>query len=346
MSGLHAVALMGATGTGKSALAQALAEDSGCMIICCDSMQVYRGLDIGTAKLTGVELAAAAHAMLNCCDLPDQYSAARWAREARHCIRLQNEQGKTPLIVGGTGLYLRALLEGFADIPAENSTVRARFEALQQEAGTAVLYQLLEHKDPPMAAMLKPGDSQRIMRALCVNESTGIPLSAWQQRPASVELVDCPIFVLDVAREPLRQRIAERFHAMMAQGWLDETHWLASLSLPDMHTVVRAVGYRQLLNHIRGVCSLDEAVQQGITATRRYAKRQVTWFAHQTADATHADAAALAPLLKQALDGRRRMAEDRWQKTDGRRQMAEDRWQKTDGRRQMTEDRWQKMEKG
>ncbi|EAU56177.1 tRNA (adenosine(37)-N6)-dimethylallyltransferase MiaA [Mariprofundus ferrooxydans] len=301
MSGLHAVALMGATGTGKSALALSLAAEHDCMIISCDSMQVYRGLDIGTAKPTAAEMAMVPHAMLNCCDLPDHYSAARWARETADCIREQNATGKTPLIVGGTGLYLRALLEGFADIPPEDPLVRARFESLQREAGTAVLYQLLLHKDPAIAAVLKPGDSQRIMRALCVNESTGTPLSVWQQRPSGVESVACPVFVLDVERERLRQRIGDRFQSMMDMGWLDEVRWLASLELPDTHPAMRAVGYRQLLNHLQGDCSLEEAVQQGITATRRYAKRQVTWFSHQTATAVHADAASMAPLLRQAL---------------------------------------------
>jgi len=303
MSGLHAIALMGATGTGKSTLAMALAADCDCMIICCDSMQVYRGLDIGTAKPTAAELEAVPHAMVNCCDLPDHYSAARWADEARECIRAQNVQGKTPLIVGGTGLYLRALLEGFADIPPEDSVVRARFESLHWLDGTAPLYQLLQEKDPLLAAVLKAGDSQRILRALVVQESTGTPLSTWQQQASNVEPVDCPIFVLDVTRDCLRQRIADRFDAMMAQGWLDETRWLVSLSLPETHPAMRAVGYRHLLDHLQGDCTLDEAVQKGITATRRYAKRQVTWFVHQTPAAVHGDAACLAALIRQALNG-------------------------------------------
>jgi len=156
---LKAVALMGATGTGKSALAMCVAKAVGASIICCDSMQLYRGLNIGTAKPTQMERDAVTHYLVDCCDLPDMFSAARWAKEARTIIQQENEQGRIPLIVGGTGLYLRALVEGFADIPAEKPQVRQRFEALQKEAGTSALYQLLQHKDPDMALRLKAGDT-------------------------------------------------------------------------------------------------------------------------------------------------------------------------------------------
>lgn len=301
MSGLHAVALMGATGVGKSELAMALVRENDCMIITCDSMQLYRGLDIGTAKPLPSELAEVQHVLVDCCELPDLYSAARWAGEAVEWIRQSNANGKTPLIVGGTGLYLRALLQGFADIPQESPVVRSRFEALLDEAGVTVLYQLLQHKDPAIAAALNPNDTQRIMRALCVNESTGIPLSVWQQRPVSVEPVACPVFVLDMPREQLRQRISQRFRAMIEQGWIDEVRRLAALALPDTHPAMRAVGYRQLLDYLNGQCTLEEAIQKGITATHRYAKRQVTWFAHQTPDAYHGDAALLASMLKAKL---------------------------------------------
>ncbi|MDX8405263.1 MAG: tRNA (adenosine(37)-N6)-dimethylallyltransferase MiaA [Mariprofundus sp.] len=301
MSGLHAVALMGATGTGKSALAMTLAAERGDMIIACDSMQVYKGLDIGTAKPTASELAALPHAMVNCCDLPDHYSAARWADEAREIIREQNSRGKKPLIVGGTGLYLRALLEGFADIPPEDPLVRARYESMHWIEGAPALHQLLKQKDPVLAATLKEGDSQRILRALVVCDSTGIPLSSWQQQASNVEPVACPIFVLDVPRDILRQRIADRFDRMMAQGWLEEVRWLASQALPDTHPAMRAVGYRHLLDHVQGACALNEAVQAGVTATRRYAKRQVTWFVHQTPTAVHGDAEGLLPLLEKEL---------------------------------------------
>jgi len=294
---LQAVALMGATGTGKSALAMRVAEANKTSIICCDSMQLYRGLDIGTAKPAEAERDQVQHFLVDCCDLPGMYSAARWAKEARVFIESENSQGRKPIIVGGTGLYLRALMQGFADIPPEKPVVRQRFEALQKKSGTAALYQQLQHKDPDMAARLKAGDTQRIMRALCVCESTGKPLSAWQQQEKDAAAIECPVFVLDVERDVLRQRLAQRFHAMMESGWLDEVRWLAGQQLPETHPAMRAVGYRQLLDFLHGNLTLEQAVIDGITTTRRYAKRQVTWFHNQTADAIHGDDKTLEKLM-------------------------------------------------
>jgi len=294
---LQAVALMGATGTGKSALAMQVAKASGVSIICCDSMQLYHGLDIGTAKPTTEEREQVAHFLVDCCELPDLYSAARWAHEARIHIRQQNELGIVPIIVGGTGLYLKALTQGFADIPEEDPKVRVRLEAVHQAMGTAELYRLLQECDPEMALRLKGNDTQRIMRALAVCESSGKALSVWQQQAADIPPIDCPVFVLDVVRDVLRQRLADRFDVMMRAGWLDEVRWLDAQQLPDTHPTMRAVGYRQLLDHLHGDLSMDKALTDGITATRRYAKRQVTWFNHQTKDALHGDAKALQTLL-------------------------------------------------
>jgi len=298
---LKAIALMGATGTGKSALAMRVAKANKTSIICCDSMHLYRGLNIGTAKPTDTERAEVPHFMVNCCDLSEIYSAARWAIETRIIVRQENEQGRRPIIVGGTGLYLKALMHGFADIPPEKPAVRQRFEALQKEAGTGALYQLLQRKDPNMALRLKAGDTQRIMRALCVCESTGKTLSTWQQQEKEAAPIDCPVFVLDVERNVLRQRLADRFHSMIESGWLDEVRWLDALALPDTHPAMRAVGYRQLLNHLHGEISFEQAVADGITATRRYAKRQVTWFHNQTPDAVHGDSVGLEAELLSTL---------------------------------------------
>jgi len=290
---------MGATGTGKSALAMRVAKAQKTSILCCDSMQLYHGLDIGTAKPTAEEREAVPHFLVDCCDLPEIYSAARWAKQARVFIASENSHGKKPIIVGGTGLYLKALMQGFADIPAEKPEVRQRFETLQKEAGTAGLYELLQHKDPDMALRLKAGDTQRIMRALCVCESTGKPLSEWQQREKDADPIDCPVFVLGIERDLLRQRLADRFHAMVKAGWLDEIRWLDAQQLPDTHPAMRAVGYRQLLDHLHGELSLDQAITDGITATRRYAKRQVTWFNNQTPDAVHGDSERLEASILQ-----------------------------------------------
>ena len=294
---------MGATGTGKSALAMRVARAAGASIICCDSMQLYRGLDIGTAKPDAAEREAVPHFLVDCCDLPDLYSAARWAREARAFIKAENSHGRTPMIVGGTGLYLKALMQGFADIPPEKAGVRQHFEALRRASGTAALYALLQQHDPEMAQRLKAGDTQRIMRALCVYESSGKPLSAWQKQENQAAGIDCPVLVLDMEREMLRQRLADRFYAMMQNGWLDEVNWLIAQQVPDTHPAMRAVGYRQLLAHLRGTVSLEQAIADGITATRRYAKRQVTWFHNQTPDAVHGDSGRLQKLLEKLLNG-------------------------------------------
>ncbi|MDT8375979.1 MAG: tRNA (adenosine(37)-N6)-dimethylallyltransferase MiaA [Mariprofundaceae bacterium] len=288
---LKAIALMGATGTGKSALAMKVAQMFHTCIIACDSMQLYRGLDIGTAKPSAEERQAAPHFMIDCADLSDTYSAARWADEAADVIDMENSKGNVPLVVGGTGMYLRALLEGFADIPAEKPEVREQLQALQKEHGTAHLHAMLSSVDPVMAARLHAGDRQRIMRALGVFQSSGKTLSDWQaESHSTAREIECPVIVLEVERGILRNRIAERFDAMMAAGWLDEVRWLDEQHLGEMHPAVRAVGYRQLLGHLHGECSLQQAVRDGITATRRYAKRQQTWFRNQTPDATFGEA--------------------------------------------------------
>ncbi|RMH39701.1 MAG: tRNA (adenosine(37)-N6)-dimethylallyltransferase MiaA, partial [Gammaproteobacteria bacterium] len=271
---------------------------------CCDSMQVYQGLDIGTAKPDADERRQTPHFLLDCVRLPDTCSAARWARLARDVIRAENRAGRTPLIVGGTGLYLRALIEGLAEIPPEDAAVRERLAREAREAGTPALHARLAELDPETATRLARGDTQRILRALGVCETTGRPFSEWlRQSRASMQPVHCPVFVLDPPRDVLRERISRRFHAMMAAGWLDEVRWLASLGLPEAHPAMRAVGYRQLLAHLHGECSLEEAVSRGITATRRYAKRQRTWFLHQTPDAVRGEAETLALRIRRALAG-------------------------------------------
>jgi tRNA dimethylallyltransferase len=299
---LKAVALMGATGTGKSALAMKVAQQFDTTIISCDSMQFYRGLDIGTAKPSREDMQAVRHYMIDCAELSETYSAARWADEAAEVIAAENSRGKVPLIVGGTGMYLRALLEGFADIPAEKPEVREHLLELQKEHGTAHLHALLKEVDPEMAAKLNEGDTQRIMRALGVYQSSGKTLSSWQaESAANTRNIDCPVFVLEVEREILRERVAERFHVMMEAGWLDETRWLDEQHVGELHPAVRAVGYRQLLQHLHGKLSLQQAVEDGITATRRYAKRQQTWFHNQTPDAMFGDADVCLQAITSAL---------------------------------------------
>jgi len=284
---------MGATGTGKSGLAMKIAKQFETSIISCDSMQLYRGLDIGTAKPSLEEQRAVPHFMINCADLSETYSAARWADETAEVIAAENRAGRTPLIVGGTGMYLRALTEGFADIPAEKPEIREKFSLLQKEHGTPYLHALLEEVDEDTAERLDEGDTQRIIRALGVYHSSGVALSRWQRQASDNKRdIACPIHLLVVEREVLRERLADRFGTMMDAGWLDEVRWLKEQEVGEMHPAMRAVGYRQLLSHLDGECSLDEAIRDGITATRRYAKRQQTWFSNQASEALFGDADA------------------------------------------------------
>lgn len=299
----RAVALMGATGTGKTALALDIAEAWKSSIISCDSMQLYRGLDIGTAKASLEERQRICHHLIDCADISDVWSAQRWADAALEIIKQENEQGRVPLIVGGTGMYLRALVEGFAKIPEEKEGVRDYFVSLQAEHGTPYLHDLLKQCDPILAERLHNTDSQRIMRGLCIYKSTNVPLSTWQvEQEAQKEKVNCPVFVLDVARPELRERLATRVEMMMDAGWLDEVRWLKEQSISELHPAMRAVGYRQLLMHLNDECSLEEALRDAITASRKYAKRQVTWFRNQTPHAVQADAVQLKQAIMEQLN--------------------------------------------
>jgi len=290
----RAIALMGATGTGKTALALEQAEQWGSCIISCDSMQLYRGLDIGTAKASVEERQRVPHYLIDCADVTDVWSAQRWADAALKVIKSENEQGRTPLIVGGTGMYLRALIEGFAKMPEEKLGVRDYFVGLQAEHGTPYLHDLLKECDPILSERLHNTDTQRIMRGLCIYKSTDVPLSTWQaEQEKQKENIECPVFVLDVPRPELRERLALRIEYMMTAGWLDEVRWLKEQSIAELHPALRAVGYRQLLAYLNDECSRDDAVRDAITATRKYAKRQVTWFRNQTPNAIAGDATQL-----------------------------------------------------
>lgn len=303
---LSAVALVGATGTGKSALAMTMAAEQQTCLISCDSMQVYRGLDIGTAKPSPQEQAQVRHALIDCTDVQHIWSAQTWANAARDVIQLENEQGRPPIIAGGTGMYLKALLEGFAPVPDETVGVRESFEAMQQAYGTPYLHEKLKAVDPILAGRLESQDTQRIIRGLSVFESTGVPLSVWQQKQVQQQHdnpIHCPVFVLETPRHELRESLAQRFMHMLDAGWLDETKWLQAQNLAETHPVMRAVGYRQLLLYVRGEVDLDAATTLGITATRGYAKRQSTWFRNQTPNAIRGEARLLAPLLQQAMKG-------------------------------------------
>ena len=281
---LDAIALVGPTASGKTAgalaLAQALAPQGGAEIISMDSALVYRGMDIGTAKPSREELAQVPHHLIDLLDPLHSYSAAEFARDARRLIGEIRARGKTPLIVGGTLLYLKALREGLSDMPPSDPQVRADLQAQAAALGWPAMHAQLQAVDPVTAQRLAPGDSQRIGRALEVWTLTGRPLSAFHgsSKPDLPEW-HIPVISLEPTdRAWLHQRIAQRFDAMMAGGFLAEVRALRARG--DLHAdlpSMRCVGYRQAWQGLEQGWSEADIRERGIFATRQLAKRQLTW---------------------------------------------------------------------
>ena len=273
------VLLMGPTASGKTGLALALAEQLPVEIVSVDSAQVYRGMDIGTAK-PGPELRARVpHHLIDVADPAQPYSAARFCDEARPLIEQIRARGRVPLLAGGTMLYFRALQEGLSALPPADPALRARLADEARQQGWPALHARLARLDPDSAARLHPNDAQRIQRALEIVELGGAPVGRLQAaRGAGLAPPVVKLAVNPPDRALLHERIRERFAAMMAQGFLDEVRALRargdlSPELPSM----RAVGYRQLWAHLDGAWDLATAVERGIAATRQLAKRQLTW---------------------------------------------------------------------
>jgi len=272
--------LSGPTGAGKTDWAVRLAEYAPVEIVSVDSAQVYRGLDIGTAKPTRELRARIPHHLVDICEPTESYSAGRFVRDAEECIRAIHARRRVPLLVGGTMLYLRALLHGLAALPAAAPELRAELDARAVRLGWPALHAELTKLDPEAAARIAVNDSQRIQRALEVCLSAGQPISKLQRSTAS-PLAGWPLRYWVLAppdRAVLHERLAQRFAAMMAAGFLDEVRALRDRGdLTARHPAMRAVGYRQLWAHLDGSYDLTEAVQRGIAATRQLAKRQLTW---------------------------------------------------------------------
>jgi tRNA dimethylallyltransferase len=277
--GGKALALLGPTASGKSQLALALAERLPAEIVSMDSAQVYRGLDIGTAKPSAEERARVPHHLIDLVAPNESYSTGRWRSDALHAIESILERGRTPLIVGGTMLYYRALVEGLDALPAADADVRKAITAEAAERGWAALHADLAKFDPVAAKRIPPRDAQRIQRALEVWRLTGQPISALQsgRRPAlPFELRAFALVPAD--RDLLGRRIAERFDAMLAGGLVDEVKRLrGSYELSAASPSMRAVGYRQVWQCLEGEFPAAELRDKGITATRQLAKRQLTW---------------------------------------------------------------------
>ena len=273
------VVIAGPTASGKSALALALAQQIHGVIVNADSAQIYRDLRVLSAGPTDAELKQAEHRLYGVQDGALPCSAAEWAALARREIADVHAKGQTPILVGGTGLYLRTLIDGIAPVPAIDSDVRARVRSAPLEENRDKLAAL----DPDAAARLRPGDTTRINRALEVILSTGRTLGEWhKEREGGIGTdVELSAIVLLPPRKWLYARCDERFAHMIDQGAVSEVEALLARNLNPNLPVMRAIGVAELSAYLRGETTLDHAVTVGRQATRRYAKRQYTWFAHQ-----------------------------------------------------------------
>lgn len=298
-----AIALMGPTASGKTALAVRWAQALRTEVISVDSALVYRGLDIGAAKPDAATRALAPHRLVDVRDPHQIYSAADFAGDALAAMHELAADGRVPLLVGGTGLYFTALLDGLADMPEADPAIRAAIADEARTRGWAALHAELAQADPAAGARIQPADTQRITRALEVLRISGRPISEWQRAGAS--RAPFPFRVLRLALAPadrsvLHARIERRFDAMLAEGFLDEVRTLrADPRLhPDLPSM-RAVGYRQAWRHLDGETDARTFREEAVAATRQLAKRQLTWLRAQPAlrwldpmrDADEADAA-------------------------------------------------------
>jgi tRNA dimethylallyltransferase len=276
---------MGPTASGKSALALALAERIGGEIVNADSMQVYRDFRILTARPTAEEEARAPHHLYGHVDAAELYSTGRWLGDALAAIAAIQARGKTPILVGGTGLYFKALTQGLADIPAADPEMRAALRERANREGAPALHAELARVDPATAARLDPNDAPRILRALEVCQTTGESISALQAgtRPALAADAWAGL-VLTPKREALYAAIDARFDAMLAAGALDEVRAFAARKLDPALPAMKAHGAPALTAHLRGELTLAQAAEIGKRDTRRYAKRQFTWIAGQMPD--------------------------------------------------------------
>ncbi len=275
--------IMGPTASGKTELAVALVERLPFEIVSVDSAMIYRGMDIGTAKPDAAVLARAPHRLIDILDPAETYSAARFRADCLAEMEQIRAKGRLPLLVGGTGLYFRALAEGLAELPGADPGLRAELAERLAQVGPAGLHAELARVDPESAARIHPNDPQRLQRALEVHRLTGEPLSAWHARQVAAA-VPLRRLVLAPSRERLAARIEQRFDAMLAAGFVDEVRALRARG--DLHAELpsmRAVGYRQAWQFLDG--ELDEAAfrERAIAATRQYAKRQLTWFRREPA---------------------------------------------------------------
>jgi tRNA dimethylallyltransferase len=295
----QAILIAGPTASGKSGAALALAERIGGTIINTDSMQVYRDLAILTARPTASDMARVPHRLYGRVPAREAYSAGRFLEDAAAAIAEARDVGKVPILVGGTGLYFKALLEGLAPVPDIPPEIRAYWRDRSGERDAAALHSELVARDPAMAVKLRPTDPQRVVRALEVIDATGVSLAEWQgaSSPPVLAAADVAKLVIAPEREVVYTKIDARFDRMIEQGALEEVRNLMVLGLDPGLPAMRAHGVRELAAYQAGASALEDAVAKAKTETRRYAKRQMTWLRRFMTDwqwFPDADAAATA----------------------------------------------------
>jgi tRNA dimethylallyltransferase len=296
------LAILGATATGKSALGMELAEQLHGEIVNADALQVYRGFDIGTAKPGPAERERVPHHLIDIKEPHETYSAGEFARRAREAIAGIQARGRAAVVVGGSGLYLRALFEGISPIPPGDPEVRRELRARLKAEGLDRLREELARLDPPTAARVSAGDTQRVLRALEVALVSGRPLSSWiAEQPFGTGGIAAIRVGLTLPRSILYDQIAGRVARMMAAGWKEEVAGLLRRGLSPDLPAFQAIGYRQLVRHLEGDGSLDQAVAEIVRETRRFAKRQETWFRKEP-DVTWFSAQELTRRIPGVLD--------------------------------------------
>lgn len=286
MSDFDAVLITGPTASGKSALALDWARRSGGVVVNADSMQVYDTLRSLTARPSEEDMAGFEHLLYGHVPAQQTYSTGAWLRDmADQLVRLRAE-GRVPVIVGGTGLYFKALTEGLAEMPSVPDTIRAAVRERLEQLGAPALHAELQDIDPDTARRLNPMDGQRIARALEIHTATGIPLSRYQAEspPPLVRADRARKIVVLPDRANLAKRINTRFHAMLAGAAIAEVEALRALNLPGTAPVMRAIGVPEITAYLDGRMTRAEVLERGAAATRQYAKRQMTWFRNQMDD--------------------------------------------------------------
>lgn len=284
--------LAGPTASGKSALALLIAAKLDAVIINADSKQVYHEIPIITAQPSQAEQAQTPHLLYGHIPASRHYSVADWVADATDAIKQVRAEGKVPLLVGGTGMYIKSLVDGMSAVPETTAETRAQIRKQYAVIGNDGMYALLESKDPVTAARLNPGDTQRVLRAMEVIEQTGISITDWQQKKTTSPFAreEYKLFFLDYPREQVYENCNTRFLKMMEAGVMAEVEAFDKLSLDETLPAMKAHGVPELRAYLHGTMSLEDAIAKAQQNTRNYIKRQYTWFRHQMEGMVHLQA--------------------------------------------------------